>query len=325
MGADSRQISERIAMKFSVLLCTYNRCELLHRVLESLVKNADEKPDQIVVVNGGDERADRLVQSFITAYAHDVKISLIKTVNKNPATSRNVGLPHCKGDIIAITDDDAAVFPNWVSLMKQAHREHPEAGAVGGPVIGVNTDSLVGKVADLITFPDWPEPKYVRTIPTVNISYKREVIDGVGPMDESLFCGEDVDYNWRIQKLGYKIYFDPRIKVYHTHRPTLTGLLKQHYRYGRAYYLVRRKWRDMYCVYPHRIRRLRDVLKAGNFIAALLYQPFKTSQRVSSVKSRLGLIPVMFLAGVAWKGGMLMQAMQGLENESLSRVSNSVT
>jgi GT2 family glycosyltransferase len=192
--------------------------------------------------------------------------------------------------------------------MKRAHEEHPEAGAVGGPVIGTPTNSLVAKVADLITFPAWPSPQYVRTIPTVNISYKREVVDRVGLMDETLFCGEDVDYNWRVQKVGYKIYFDPQIKVYHEHRPTLKGLLNQHYRYGRGYYLVRRKWRDMYCVYPHRIRRFRDVLKAANFIAALLYQPFQTSRKASLVKSRRALIPVMFMAGLAWKGGMIMQA-----------------
>jgi GT2 family glycosyltransferase len=192
--------------------------------------------------------------------------------------------------------------------MKQVHKEHPEAGAVGGPVIGTNTDSLVGKVADLITFPYWPAPRYARTLPTVNISYKRQVLDGVGPMDETLFCGEDVDYNWRVQKLGYKVYFDPRIKVYHQHRPTLKGFLNQHYMYGRGYYLVRRKWQDMYCVYPRRIRSRSDVLKAGNFIGALLYQPFQTSHNVSSFKSRLGLLPILFLAGVAWKGGMIMQA-----------------
>lgn len=294
-------------MRVSVLLCTYNRPELLAHALESLVKNSEEKPDQIVVVNGGDERADRLVESFMTA-RDGLEVTLLKTVNKNAASSRNVGLPHCRGDIIAMTDDDARVFPDWIRLMKQAHREHPEAGAVGGPVIGTNTDSLIGKVADLITFPDWPAPQYVRTIPTVNISYKREVMDGVGPMDEALFCGEDVDYNWRVQKLGYKVYFDPRIKVYHQHRPTLKTFLDQHYRYGRGYYLVRRKWREMYCVYPHRIRRPKDVLKAVNFIAGLLYQPFQSSQKVSSVKSRLAQIPVMFLAGLAWKGGMAVQA-----------------
>jgi GT2 family glycosyltransferase len=308
MGQNSGEISETTAMNLSVLICTYNRPELLARALESLIRNTQEKPDQIVVVNGGDERTDRLVESLITGNKDGVEIILITTVNKNVASNRNVGLPHCRGDIIAMTDDDAEVFPNWVTMMKQAHKEHPEAGAVGGTVIGTDTDSLIGKVADLITFPSWPEPQYVRTLPTVNISYKREVLESIGQLDDTLFRGEDVDYNWRVQKLGYKIYFDPRIKVYHQHRATLNGFLNQHYMYGRAYYLVRRKWHDMYCVYPHRIRRVRDGLKAGNFIAALFYQPFRTSQQVSSFKSRLSVIPLLFLAELAWKGGMVVEA-----------------
>lgn len=295
-------------MKLSVLICTYNRPELLTLTLESLTRNAQEKPDQIVVVNGGDERTDGVVESCKTANKDEVEITLVRTVNRNAACSRNAGLPHCRGDIIATTDDDAQVFPNWITLMKQAHLEHPEAGAVGGPVIGAHTDSLVEKAADLITFPDWPRPRYARTLPTVNISYKREVVASIGPLDETLFCGEDVDYNWRVQKLGYKIYFDPRIKVYHQHRTTLNGFLNQHYMYGRAYYLVRRKWQDMYCVYPHQLRQVRDGLKAVNFIAALLYQPFKSSRQVSSLKTRLELIPLLFLAEVAWKSGMVEQA-----------------
>ncbi len=39
-----------------------------------------------------------------------------------------------------MTDDDAQVFPDWVTQMKRVHAQHPEAGAVGGPVIGTNTE-----------------------------------------------------------------------------------------------------------------------------------------------------------------------------------------
>ena len=290
---------------FSVLICTYNRHELLRGVLRSLVADATEKPDQIVVVNGGDERADEIVRSYSSA---QTSIRLIKTVNKNAAASRNEGLPHCEGDIIAMTDDDAEVFPDWVTQMKRAHREHPEAGAVGGSVLGVDTGSISGKVADLITFPGWPDCRYVRTLPTVNISYKRDAVERVGVLDEALFRGEDVDYNWRVKRLGYEIYFDPAVRVYHHHRPNWRELVRQQYMYGRAYYLVRRKWRDMYCVYHHRIRKLRDVLKAGNVVASMVYQPVLTALRWPSPGARLAVLPLLFLTGLAWKSGMLAQA-----------------
>jgi len=275
--------------------------------LQALIEQSVEKPDQVVVVNGGDERADAVVAAFEGSAGVEVK--LIKTINRNLAASRNIGLPHCSGDIVAMTDDDAEVFPDWIMRMKQAHREHPEAGAIGGPVLGTNTERLAGKLADLITFPVWQTPRYVRTLPGVNIAYKRAAVEQIGPQDESLFRGEDVDYNWRVQQLGYKIYFDPAIKVYHHHRPTLRGLFRQHYMYGRAYYLVRRKWPDMYCIYPHGLRKPKDLLKAANFVASSFYQPVLSARRLHGWRDRLAALPLLFMAGATWKSGMVAQGL----------------
>lgn len=296
-------------MRFSVLICTYNRHELLQKALYALNEETTEKPDQIVVINGGDSRTDHMVQTFINAT--DVDMTLIRTVNKSLAASRNIGLPHCTGDIVAMTDDDAQVFPDWVTQMKRAHAEHPEAGAVGGSVLGTNTESLVGKVADLITFPAWPESRYTRTLPGVNISYKREVVEQIGQQDETLFRGEDVDYNWRVKQLGYEIFYDPAIKVWHHHRPTLRGFLSQHYMYGRAYYLVRRKWPEMYCIYPHGFKKPKDFLKAVNTLALPFYQPFLSARRLPRWGDRARALPFLFAVGLAWEYGMLAQRLRG--------------
>jgi GT2 family glycosyltransferase len=292
---------------FSVLICTYNRPAFLRGVLSSLVSGGTECPDEIVVVNGGDERANEVVRCF-QSVPHSTHIRLVQTVNRNLAVSRNVGLRHCDGEIIAMTDDDAEVFPDWVAQMKRAHREHPEAGAVGGAVIGADMRSIGHQVAEVITFPSWSQSGYVRTLPGVNISYKRSVVERVGQQDEDLFRGEDVDYNWRVKRLGYEIYFDPAIRVHHHHRRSWRGLVQQQYMYGRGYYLVRRKWPDMYCIYPHRIRKLRDILKVGNVAATLVYQPLLSAIRLPSPAKRVSALPLLFVTGVAWKTGMLVQA-----------------
>ncbi len=290
---------------FSVLICTYQRHELLDKALDALLLKTVEKPDQVVIVNGGDERADRIVESY--SHVPGVDVKLIRTHNKNLAASRNIGLPLCTGDIIAMTDDDAEVFTDWVKQMKRVHLEHPEAGAVGGMVLGKNTETIVGRVADAITFPTWLEAKVVRTLPGVNISYKRWYVEQVGMQDETLFRGEDVDYNWRVQKLGGVIWYDPTVKLYHNHRPTLRGFLNQHYMYGRAYYLVRRKWTDMYCIYPHQLMSSRDFLKVVNFIAMLFYQPFISSRRISGWGNQILGIPLLLAAEIVWQFGMLEQ------------------
>ncbi len=293
-------------LDFSVLVCTCNRHALLAQCLAALGK-CDELPDEIVIVNGGDERADAVVNAFRETVAGKVEIKLVKTINKNLAASRNIGLPHCTGDIIAMTDDDAEVFPDWVMQMKRAHAAHPEAGAVGGAVLGADQDSLVSRIADHVTFPSPSSAAYVRTLPGVNISYKRDAVQRVGPQDETLFRGEDVDYNWRVKKLGYEIWYDPAVRVLHHHRPTLRKFLNQHYMYGRAYYLVRRKWQDMYCVYPHQLRTARDFLKLANFVAAVFYLPLISAQAISPQRDRVLALPLLFLVGICWRGGMVRQ------------------
>ncbi len=294
---------------FSVLICTYNRPDMLAMSLKALIERTHEKPDQVVIVNGGDERSDALVLQY-TAHAN-VKVELVKTVNKNLAVSRNIGLAHCIGEIVAITDDDAEVFPDWVTQMKRIHAEHPEAGGVGGAVLGVDSGkSLLSRIADVATFSSPPQAAYVRTIAGVNVSYKRATLQAVGPQDETLFRGEDVDFNWRIKKLGYEIYYSPEIKVLHYHRPNLKQSIHQFYMYGRAYYLVRRKWPDMYCVYPQRLRRLRDWLKLGHFVISSLPDPFLLAMKLTAWPDRMLALPVTYALHLAWKSGMVIEKLR---------------
>ncbi len=292
-------------MRVSVLICTYNRPQLLDQVLASVVVQTDEKPDEVVVVNGGTSEADHVVERYIGI--NDVDVRLIRTKNINLATSRNIGLQECRGDVVAMTDDDAEVFPDWIRELKRSHGEHPEAGAVGGPVFGAGGNNLVTLVADAITFPHWEGLQDVRTLPGVNVSYKREVLQEVGLQDVTLFRGEDVDFNWRVKRLGYQILFDPKVRVKHYHRATLRGFLHQHYMYGRAYYLVRQKWPEMYCLYPHRLRTPKDVLRSVNFFASQFYTPFVMARRVDGRLHRLAALPLLGAAGIAWRYGVFRQ------------------
>jgi GT2 family glycosyltransferase len=293
-------------VKVSVLICTYNRHDLLQQALAALIEGTDEKPDEVIVVNGGDERADAVVKSFMGR--HGIDLQLVKTININLATSRNVGLEHCTGDIVAMTDDDAEVFADWITQIKRIHQEHPEAGGVGGTIIGKSSDtSLLSRLSDVITFPQPTEPGYLRTIPGVNVSYKREVLDKVGSQDVTLIRGEDVDFNWRIKKLGYEIYFHPDIKVIHHHRPSLRKFFQQHYMYGRGYYRVRQKWPEMYCVYPHSFKRVKDFLKAIYFFVAIVEDPLRTAMKLPRWSDKFLALPILIINHVLWKWGMVYE------------------
>ncbi|MHB8626237.1 MAG: glycosyltransferase [Aggregatilineales bacterium] len=296
------------SITFSVLICTYNRHEILAMALKALIDQTAEKPDEVVVVNGGDERADAVVNSFTGRPG--VAVRLVKTINKNLATSRNIGIVECRGEVVAMTDDDAEVFPDWVTQIKRVYKERPQVGAVGGAILGADSQhSFLSRLSDVAIFPSPPKPGSVRTLPGVNVSYRREVLDRVGPQDVSLFRGEDVDFNWRVKRLGYDIYYDPAIKVLHHHRPSLRKFWRQTYMYGRAYFLVRRKWPDLYCVYPHRLNSFRSCLKLVHFGISTLYQPAQTAMKLSNWTDRIRAVPILIINDAAWKSGVAYQGL----------------
>ena len=170
-----------------------------------------------------------------------------------------------------MTDDDARPFPDWIKNIKKYHKKFPNAGLIGGRVINKNYGKFLSNIADVTTFPYFNSIRKVRTIPGVNSSYKRKVINAVGEYDVSLFRSEDVDYNWRVLKKGWDIIYIPSIKVEHIHRESWGKLFYQHYMYGRAYYLLRNKWKLMYSIYPHQLRTVKDIFK---YISSWSVTPF---------------------------------------------------
>ena len=245
--------------------------------MDALINNQNRIPDEIIIINGGGEND---CQTILEKWQKEFPaINIIQTKNKNLAASRNVGLAYCSGDLILQTDDDARPFPNWIEEMVKAHKNNPDYGVIGGRVIDASQGNFLSKIADIATFPNHKKIQKVRSVPGVNSSYKKEVIEMIGDYDETLFRGEDVDYNWRAIQSGWDVLYCPEIKVKHLHRPTWKGLFQQHFMYGRAHYLVRKKWPEMYSHYPLKIFSIKSLLK---WIASWSWTPLNDAVQKSS-------------------------------------------
>jgi len=256
-------------LKISVFICTYNRGRLINLTLDALIFQQTRKPDEIIIVNGGGNNdCQPILEKWKNSFNN---FKIINTDNINLAYSRNVGLPHCSGDLILQTDDDARPLPDWIQLIEEAHEKYPQAGVIGGDVIDADGRLFLSQIADAATFPHHNTVCEVRNVPGVNSSYKKEAIEQIGKYDTTLFRGEDVDYNWRAIKNGWKVIYLPDIKVLHVHRPTWRGLFFQHFMYGRANFLVRSKWPDMYSPYPLKLNSTYSILK---WIASWIWFPW---------------------------------------------------
>jgi GT2 family glycosyltransferase len=288
----------------TLMVCTSGRARQLDRCLQSVVAGSD-RPEQLVVVNGEDGQTPEVVAKHVAAFQDVV---LLRHPNRSLATLRNIGMPHCSCEVVAMTDDDAVVGVDWLVTLRHEHGQDSKVGAIGGPVSGLS-GSFASRVADTVVFPTPGADKPILTLPTVNMSYQRAAVKDVGEFDETFFRGEDVDFNWRLVRAGYSIRYEPRMKVRHEHRATIRGLYQQQWMYGRAYVLVRTKWPEMYSVYPHTFRSVRSWLKLGYAALSIVYLPLEISRKLPNAVDRLRAYPVLVGHHLVWKLGMVRQAL----------------
>jgi len=111
----------------SVVINTYNRCQSLRVTLKAL-EQLDHPSFEVVVVNGP---SDDDTEVLLAQYAGRVKVA--RCVRRNLSESRNIGIRHSAGEIVAFIDDDAYPDPAWLDALVAAY-DDPEVSAAGGPV-----------------------------------------------------------------------------------------------------------------------------------------------------------------------------------------------
>jgi GT2 family glycosyltransferase len=118
----------------AVIICTYNRGSMLRPALESLLaQEASDVSFQVIIVdNNSTDDTKRIVEEFL---AGREGWSYVFEGQQGLSHARNAGVAHARAPIVAFTDDDNRVAPNWVSGIKRSLDEHPEVAFVGGKVL----------------------------------------------------------------------------------------------------------------------------------------------------------------------------------------------
>jgi glucosyl-dolichyl phosphate glucuronosyltransferase len=123
------------AFDVSVVISTFNRCELLPRSLESvLAQNAEGCRYEVLIVdNNSTDRTRSVLESYeqraIPNFRHFFE------PRQGVSFGRNTGIAAARAPIVAFTDDDLLPAPDWVLRIKRALDAHPEVAYVGGRVL----------------------------------------------------------------------------------------------------------------------------------------------------------------------------------------------
>jgi len=237
----------------SVVICTYNRSELLSKCLLSLAEQSlgKELYEVIVADNNSSDDTCQIVEEHARKEPN-IRICCEKKRGANH--TRNTGVGLAAGEYIAFIDDDAVAYPDWLSNIHDYICQHREVVVFGGPY-----DSY-----SLVPTPEWFPPEYgmlflgdnerpvkigTEWIAGTNLIVKKDAFLSVGGFHGKLgsvengvfYYGEETRLLIDLSERGFSVYYVPSVKVKHLIRSdkmSLKWLLFSAYTIGRRYELT---------------------------------------------------------------------------------------
>ncbi|MEQ1759845.1 MAG: glycosyltransferase [Vicinamibacterales bacterium] len=213
--------------KVTVVVCAYNAASTVDECLRSLV--ALDYPDyEVLVINDG-SRDDT------GEIARRYPVRLIEVPNGGLSAARNLGLANATGDVVAYTDADVRVEPDWLQYLVQPVVTGGFAGS-GGPNVVPADDPWIAQC--VARAPGGPthvllDDRVAEHVPGCNMAFRRDALEAVGGFNPTyLRAGDDVDVCWRLQDKGYRIGFAPSALVWHHHRSSVKAYWRQQVGYG---------------------------------------------------------------------------------------------
>ncbi len=284
--------------EFSVVVPSRNRPAQLRRCLEALLRLETPKShyEVIVVDDGSAEPYERWVNQLNAAMA----VRCMRLDGRGPGQARNAGAEAARGRFIALTDDDCEPAPDWLDRIGVALRQNPDA-MVGGRTVNLLSGNVCSEASQ--TLIAYLYDYYVRTgsanrfFTSCNIAMRTELYQRCGGFDLRfrLAGGEDRDFCDRWTSSGLGLLYLPEAVVYHSHRLTLAGFLRQHFTYGRG------AW------HFHRARAERGgppvAMEPREFFTGMLAWPFSRPRlsRRMTISILMGVSVGMNILGYAYE------------------------
>jgi len=212
----------------TVVLSTYNRAELLRGALESLAsQQAGDVPFEVLVVdNNSTDDTPAVVDAFVRRGA---PMRYLFEGQQGLSYAWNTAIQQAAGAIIALTDDDIHVAPDWVATIKRAFDEHPEVAFMGGKVLPLWESPPPRWLTDVHWSPlaltnHGDQQFHVnadRPICLLGKAFRRAAFDKVGlfkpelgRIKDAIGSTEDHDLQMRLWQAGLQGLYNPELVMY---------------------------------------------------------------------------------------------------------------
>jgi glucosyl-dolichyl phosphate glucuronosyltransferase len=222
---------QRFGMRFSVVVPTHNRSDELRETLSSIARLRVSGPWEVIAVDN--KSTDNTRETVLdTARDFPVPLHYVFEPEAGRSAALNAGIKLATGQIIATTDDDVRVEPDWLD-QAGAGLDREACDFVGGKVLpiwrGERPSWLAnqgGRHWSVIALQDHgakPVEFGTRYAPLgVNLAFKRKSFDRVGLWDTRVgrkagtLLGQEVrEWLLRARAAGLKGMYIPEMIVHH--------------------------------------------------------------------------------------------------------------
>ncbi len=232
-------------MSISVIIPTVRPAHL-DAAIASICRQQWQEWELIVVAQGDNPK----LTAFIERGHDDPRVRFVHLAKGGLSRARNAGIAATRHPLILFTDDDCEAQSDWLNVVAQCFKDHPDVGLVGGALVpppnvraGISSCPAIypsEAIYDPVATPNTPPEGWYWA--GGNLALRRSVCERIGSFDVHLGPGahfpvaDDSDYGFRLERAGIKMMSTPRSVIHHTYgvRYGLKATLKSSQSYARG-------------------------------------------------------------------------------------------
>lgn len=208
----------------SVIVVTTDRLRLVERLFLSLAQQTC-KDFEVLLMHGTDLPLET-VQAVCGRFP-ELSVRAFPTADSCLSRSRNTALPHIRGEMFCIADDDCVYEPDTVGRVLETFRLCPEGAVLIRTTVGLEETAPLPRECALVR-DRWR--LYCGYLSYLHL-YRATVLGAVRGFDEHLGVvsdtpwqsGEETDFVLRTAQAGFAVMSAPAVVVRHP-RPNLRDL-----------------------------------------------------------------------------------------------------
>lgn len=234
------EISEK-APFITVAMPVRNEECFIEDALMQLIKQ-DYPVDRYEIIVADGLSTDRTREKVRTIAAKHDQVVLMTNRGVLPSSGRNVGFRNGKGDFFVVVDGHCRIDNSDFLRQVAEAFQRSEADCLGRPqpyvvpaeettqrAIALVRSSSLGHSSE--SFIHAGEEGFFSPV-SMGCAYSKKVFETIGYLDETFDACEDVEFNYRVEKAGFRSFFTPKIAVQYYPRDSFRGLFRQLKRYG---------------------------------------------------------------------------------------------